>query len=85
MYNLLDLQNYFKKFIIKKLVLNFMRFLISQLILIIIYKNDYLKELHIIFVNIIKTYDSVPRVKLWEILNRSSVSTQHAKALKGNV
>jgi hypothetical protein len=40
------------------------------------------RELHLLFIDLTKTYDSVPLNKLWETLDRSTVNTRSVESVK---
>ncbi|KAK7792824.1 hypothetical protein R5R35_006002 [Gryllus longicercus] len=40
------------------------------------------KELHMVFLDIAKVYDSVPVIKLWEVMNKSNVNKILINAVK---
>ena len=40
------------------------------------------RELHLLFINLTKAYDSVPLNKLWETLDKSTINTRLTEAIK---
>ena len=39
-------------------------------------------KLHLLFIDLTKAYDSVPLKKLWETIDRSTISTRLIEAIK---
>jgi hypothetical protein len=54
----------------------------DYLVLVIRKKKATNKELHLLFIDFTKAYDSVPLNKLWETLDRSTINTRSIEAIK---
>jgi hypothetical protein len=56
---------------------------LAELIIIIIEKMKATnRELHILFIDLTKAYDSAPLNKLWETLDRSTIHERLIEAIK---